>query len=205
MPRYLREGELARASAEEAIALAQEHGLAEWLPWGHFHHGWALADLGQLAEGIAEMEIGIAGFRKMGGVPRQQYAIACLARSYSQAGQAEKALAMLDAAIAQVEGSGEKVDLAEMLRLKAEIVLLRDASATAQAERLMRTAFDFARAQEARWWQLRTATSLARVLRDSKRRDEARTILADIYNWFTDGFDTADLKEAKALLDELSR
>jgi predicted ATPase len=128
-----------------------------------------------------------------------------MAGSYAQAGQAEKALGMLDAAIAQVEGSGEKIDLAEMQRLKGDILLLRDASATAEAERLLRSALDIARAQRARWWQLRTASSLARVLRDTNRRDEAHAILADTYNWFTDGFDTVDLKEAKALLDELSR
>jgi len=203
--RYRREPELARVLAEETIALSEEHGMAEWLPWGHFHHGWALAELGKLKEGIAKMEAGIAGFREMGGVPRQQYAIACLARSMARIGSTEEALAMLNEALAHVERSGEKVDLAEMLRIKSEVILTRDPSATDEAERDLRTALDVARAQEAKWWQLRSTTTLARLLRDTGRRDEARAMLSDIYNWFTEGFDTADLKDAKALLDELNK
>ena len=197
------EPEIARVCAEEAIALSEEHGQAEWLPWGHFHHGWALAELGQLEEGIAEMEAGVAGFRRMGGVPRQQYTIACLARSLARIGRTEEALAMLNEALAHVERSGEKVDLAEMLRLKAEVVLTHDSSATAEAERYLRTALDTARGQGVKWLQLRTSVSLARLLRDTNRRDEARAMLAEIYNWFTEGFDTADLKDAKLLLEDL--
>ncbi len=201
LPRYRREPEIARVCAAEAIALSEEHGLAEWLPWGHFHHGWALAELGQLEEGIAEMETGIAGFHQMGGVPRQQYTIACLARNYARVGRTSEALTMLDKAMANVGRSGEKAELAEMLRLKGEVVLTHDASATAEAEQCFRAALELARAQDARLWQLRTATSLARLVRDTNRRDEARATLADIYNWFTEGFDTADLKDAKALLE----
>ena len=111
---------------------------------------------------------------------------------------------MLDGALAHVERSGEKVDLAEMLRLKGEITLMSDASKTAQAEKCFREALEIAGAQSARWWQLRTTTSLARLLRDTNCREEARAMLADIYNWFTEGFDTADLKDAKSLLDELN-
>jgi class 3 adenylate cyclase/predicted ATPase len=201
--RYRREPELARVLAEETIALSEEHGMAEWLPWGHFHHGWALAELGQLEEGIAEMEAGIAGFREMGGVPRQQYAIACLARSMARTGRTQESLVMLNEALAHVEHSGEKVDLAEMLRLKSEVILTHDPSAIDDAERDLRAALDVARAQGAKWWQLRTATSLARLLRDTNRGDEARAMLSEIYNWFTEGFDTADLKDAKTLLDQL--
>ncbi len=203
LPRYRREPEIARVCAEEAIALSEEHGLAEWLPWGRFHHGWALAELGQIEEGIAEMETGIAGFHQMGGVPRQQYTIACLARNYARVGRTSEALTQLDKAMAHVGLSGEKAELAEMLRLKGEVVLTHDASATAEAEQCFRAALELARAQDARWWQLRTATSLARLMRDTDRREEARATLADIYGWFTEGFDTADLKDAKALLHEL--
>jgi predicted ATPase len=80
---------------------------------------------------------------------------------------------------------------------------MRDRSATAEAENSFRDSLEVARAQSARWWQLRATTSLARLLRDTNRRDEARAMLAEIYNWFTEGFDTADLKDAKALLDDL--
>jgi class 3 adenylate cyclase/predicted ATPase len=203
LARYRREPEIARICGEESIALSEEHGLAEWLPWGHFSRGWAVAELGRLEEGIAEMESGLTGFRQMGGVPRLQYAIASFARSCAQTGRTQQALEMLDGALAHVEGSGEKVDLAEMLRLKGEVTLLSDASMTAVAEQCFRDSLEVARAQSARWWQLRTTTSLARLLGATNRRDEARAMLAEIYNWFTEGFDLADLKDAKSLLDEL--
>ena len=202
--RYRHEPEIARVCAEETIALAEENGFAEWLSWGHFHHGWAVAELGKLEEGIAEMELGLTGFHQLCGVPRQQYAIACFARSCAQIGRTQEAMEMLDEALDHVGRSGEKVDLAEMLRLKGEITLMSDPSLTAQAEKCFHDALEIARAQSARWWELRTTTSLARLLGATNRRDEARAMLADIYNWFTEGFDTADLKDAKALLDELS-
>jgi predicted ATPase len=109
----------------------------------------------------------------------------------------------LNEVLVHVERSGEKGYLAEMLRLKGEVLLIRDASATLDAERCFRDAVEVARAQGARWWLLRTTTSLARLLRDTDRSAEARATLAAIYNWFTEGFDTADLKDAKALLEEL--
>ncbi len=204
LARYRREPEIARICAEETIFLSEEHGLAEWLPWGHFNHGWAVAELGRLEEGIAEMESGLTGFRQMGGVPRLQYAIASFARSCARTGRTQEALAMMDGALAHVERSGEKVDLAEMLRLKGEMTLMSDASITAEAEHCFRDSLEVARAQSARWWELRTTTSLARLLAATNRRDEARALLANIYNWFTEGFDTVDLKDAKALLGELS-
>jgi hypothetical protein len=91
-----------------------------------------------------------------------------------------------------------------MLRLKGELLLMRDGGATEEAEDCFGRALDVARAQEARWWELRATASLARLLRDTGRRDNARTMLAAIYNWFNERFDTADLKDAKALLDQLN-
>jgi len=93
---------------------------------------------------------------------------------------------------------------AEMLRLKGEVLLMQEGTARAEAERCFREGIEVARAQEAKWWELRTTVSLARVLRDTNRRDEARAILSEIYNWFTEGFDLPDLKDAKAALDDLS-
>jgi class 3 adenylate cyclase/predicted ATPase len=201
---YRLEPEIVRAHAEEAIALSEENGFAQWLPYGRFHHGWALAELGQLEQGVTEMAAGVAGFRRLGGVPNQQYAIALLAQGYARMGRTEEALGMLNEALVHIEHTGERVAHAEMLRLKGELLLLmRGGAATAEAEEYFRAALAVARAQEARWWELRTAVSLARLLRDTNRRDEARASLAEIYNWFTEGFDTADLKRAKALLDDL--
>jgi predicted ATPase len=109
----------------------------------------------------------------------------------------------LNEVLTRVQRTGEKCYLAEILRLKGEVTLMGEGSATAQAERCFRRSLEVAHAQAARWWELRSTVSLARLLRDTNRRDEARAILAEIYNWFTEGFDTADLKDAKALLEEL--
>ena len=92
---------------------------------------------------------------------------------------------------------------AEVPRLKGELVLAQNASDAAEAEQCFRTAIEIAQQRSFKWWELRATTGLARLLRDTNRHDEARAMLAEIYNWFTEGFDTTDLKEAKALLDEL--
>ena len=91
-----------------------------------------------------------------------------------------------------------------MLRLKGEVLMMYRPSEPAEAEKCFRQARDVARAQEAKWWELRAALSLARLLHDTNRQDEAHTLLGEIYNWFTEGFDLPDLKEAKGLLDELN-
>src|SRR5262249_45849164 len=138
------------------------------------------------------------------GVPLQQYAVALLAQGYARMGRREGALGTLNGALEHIEHTGEKLYQAEMLRLKGEMLLMGDGRAAAEAADCFRAALRVARAQEAKWWELRTAVSLARLLRNTNRRDEARTMLSEIYGWFTEGFDTADLKEAKALLDELN-
>jgi predicted ATPase len=150
------------------------------------------------------MEAAIANFRRIGGSADLRYAIALVAIDYARMGQTQKALVMLNEALECVARTGEKLDQAEMLRLKGEVLLIGDRHATVEAEKCFREALEVARAQEAKWWELRTAVSLARLLRDTYRRDEARTILTAIYNWFTEGFELPDLQEAKALLDELS-
>ena len=128
-----------------------------------------------------------------------------LAQGYQRLGRSDEALVIFDQALAHVERSGEMVDTAEMLRLKGELLLVRDGLPAHEAERCFRAAIELARVQQARWWELRATVSLARLLAKQDKRDEARTTLADIYGWFTEGFDTADLIDAKALLDELAR
>jgi predicted ATPase len=199
-----REPDAALAHGTELIAIAEENRFAEWLSHGQFIHGQALFELGQAAEGLAEMEIGIAGFKRLGNVPRQQYLIALYAEATARIGRIEEALTTLNEALGHVQQTGEEVDYAEMLRLRGEVLLMRDRSATSQAESSFRSSLEIARTQQAKWWELRTTMSLARLLRDTNRRDEARAMLAEIYNWFTEGFDTVDLKDAKALLEELA-
>jgi tetratricopeptide (TPR) repeat protein len=201
---FRREPELAQALSAEAIVLSEENGFPDWLDLGHFIHGSAWIELGQLHRGIAELEEAIAYCRRVGGQPRQQYFISLIAYAYARMGQSEKGFSMLNEALIEIERTGKKVDHAETLRLMGEVLLMRDPSAMTEAEKCFREALEVARAQEAKWWELRTTVRLARLLRDTGRRDEARTTLADIYNWFTEGFDTVDLKEAKALLYELS-
>ena len=197
-----REPEKIPAYAEEVQALAEQMGFAEWRPT--FHRGWALAELGDLEKGVAEMEVGVEGFKQRGGIARLPIHLAWLANGYARLGQTDRALSMLDQILADAERSGTVLDRAEILRIKGEVFLMRNRSAKTEAENCLRVAIDVARAQEAKWWELRASVSLARLLRDTGRRDEARAMLAEIYNWFTEGFDTADLKDAKALLDELS-
>ena len=200
---YRREPEAVRAVADAAIALSEENGFPEWLSWGQYHRGWALAELGQLADGIKEMENGIAGLRKLGGAPRLQFSLVTLAQGYARLNRADEALEMLENALGRVGATGERIDEVEMLRLRGEFLLIRDSLAQEEAEQSFRAAIDLAREQKAKWWELRATTSLARLLASQGRRDEARTMLADIYRWFTEGFDTADLIDAKGLLAEL--
>ena len=198
-----REPEAVREVAEAAMALGEEHGFPEWLEWGRWLHGWALAELGDIERGVAEMEAGIAGFVPIGGVPRQAFTAALLAKVYEKLGRIDQAIAMLDDQLVRIERSGERLDEAELYRVKGELLYARDGASSTESESCLRKAIEVARRQESRWWELRATTSLARLLRDSGRRDEARTMLAEIYNRFTEGFDTADLKDAKVLLEEL--
>src|SRR5260370_39753201 len=112
-------------------------------------------------------------------------------------------LQVLEQAFSRVDPTGERMYEPELYRLKGELLVLGGTANNAQVEESFRTAIDIAREQKARSWELRATTSLARLLAAHGKRDEARTTLAEIYNWFTEGFDTADLKDAKALLDEL--
>src|SRR5262249_22063371 len=118
-------------------------------------------------------------------------------------GRIKEGLDLIADAFAQMQTCGDRGSEAEFYRLKGELLLRREANKS-EAEKSFRTAIEVARSQEAKSWELRADISLARLLRDTRRCDEARAMLAEIYNWFTEGFDTADLKEAKALLGELS-
>ena len=117
-------------------------------------------------------------------------------------GQTQEAGRVLGKALETAHQTGHRFQEAELYRLKGEL-LLKVPRSELEAEKYFRRAIEIARGQSARWWELRATVSLARLLRDTGRRDEARAMLAEIYGWFTEGFDTADLKDAKALLDRL--
>jgi len=126
-----------------------------------------------------------------------------LADAYLRAEELTEGLAVVDEALSLVSQTQERWIEAELWRLKGELARQTGLEGLPEAENCLRKAIAVARSQEAQLWELRATTSLARLLRDTNRRDEARAMLADIYNWFTEGFDTADVKDAKALLDEL--
>ncbi len=164
--------------------------------------GWLLAKEGKL-EGIAIIRDAMARVAaNRFGINRSVFG-AMLAEACAAVGQIDEALSAVDEALpfAQTE---ERYYEAELNRLRGEFLLMRGTTERVAAEDCFRTAIDIARRQSAKSWQLRATTSLARLLRDTGRRDEARAMLSEIYHWFTEGFDTADLKDAKALLDELN-
>ncbi len=198
-----REPEAVRDVAEAAMALGEEQGFPEWLEWGRWLHGWAIAELGDTQRGVAEMEAGIAGFVPIGGVPRQAFTAAMLAKGYEKLGRFDQAIAILDEQRARIERSGELLDEAELYRVKGELLEARDGAGNSEAETCLRKAIEIARRQESRWWELRATTSLARMLIKRGNRDEARAMLSDIYGGFSEGFDLVDLKDAQALLKGL--
>ena len=140
-------------------------------------------------------------YRATGAEAAMPHFITYLTKAYEIAGQIDDGLALLDETLQTIERTGERWVEAELYRHKGQL-LLRQGHAVA-AEELYRKALSIAREQEAKLWELRAAVSLTRLRRDQGRRAEARDLLAPVYGWFTEGFDTADLKEAKALLDEL--
>ena len=201
--RYRRELEAARTWSEQGMALAEENGFPWWLEFGRLTHAWALAELGQVDQAIAEQVAALAE-AQLHGLATRETERAQLAYCYALSHRTGEALSLLNDVLAQIERTGEKMSQAEIIRLKGEVLLMHDPTNAAKAEACFRAALEVARAQEAKWWELRATVNLARLLRDTNRRDEARAMLAEIYDWFTEGFDLPDLKDAKALLDELS-
>jgi len=187
---------------DELVAVTTEQGFPQWRAAGTIHRGWITVKNGDVAEGISLMCSGAAAFRATGMEAWVPHHVALLARACQIAGQVEEALTLLDDALQIAERTGVRWLEAEMNRHKGQL-LLRQGQPEA-AEKLYRKALSIAGEQGAKLWELRAAVSLARLRRDQGRHTEARDSLAPIYGWFTEGFDTADLKEAKALLDELT-
>jgi len=161
--------------------------------------GWAMSELGQTDQGLAELAAGSLPTTTLF-FPSEML----LEPAYVRTGRSAQALELISKAFARVESTGAYLGAPELYRLMARVLLIDDPSATGEAEKCFRKAIEIACGQSAKWWELRATVSLARLLRDTNRRDEAREMLAEIYDWFTKGFQTADLKEAGALLEELS-
>ena len=198
------EPQAALDGAEAVIALASEYGFPYWVGLGTFFRAAALAGLGQLQEGIAGMRLLVEAMRATGAAASASLALALLAEAHRTAGEIEEGLALVAEAQEFVTKTGERQYEAEMHRVKGELILAQSSSSQEEAEASFRKALDVARRQSAKSLELRAATSLARLRQQQGRKDEARELLAPVYDWFTEGFDTRDLKEAKALLDELA-
>ena len=186
---------------DQLIAVTTAQGFAHWGAQGTIYRGWAKVMNGDLAEGISLLRSGSTASRATGAELWMPYYTALLARACVLAGQIEEAVVHLNNAFQTAERTGECWFAAELHRHKGQL-LLREGHPKA-AEGLYRQALTIAQEQEAKLWELRAATSLAQLRRDQGRRAEARDLLAPIYGWFTEGFDTPDLKNAKALLDAL--
>jgi predicted ATPase len=187
---------------DQLMAVTTEQGFPFWGALGTIYRGWVKVNNGDLAEGTALLRGGSAGYRATGAELGMPFVIALLAGACEIGGQVEEAFALLDDALQIVNRTGERWFAAELNRRKGQLLLRQGHSETAQE--LYRKALSIAEGQGAKLWELRAAASLARLRCDQGRHAEARDLLAPVYGWFTEGFDTLDLKEAKALLDQLA-
>jgi predicted ATPase len=200
---FRREWRAALDGAQAVLALAADHGLPLWTFWATSLEGSAMVEQGQTGEGRERLARGLGAVRAAGAHITMTQTLGLVAQAHARSADPHQGLATVDEALAAAENSGECYYVAELHRLRGELLLIADASNDDQAERCFRTSIDVARRQGARSWELRGATSLARLLAQQDKRHEARAMLAEIHGWFTEGFDTADLKEAQALLGEL--
>ena len=188
---------------EELVALTEEKGVLFWRALGMAWQGCALALTGKAADAVQMVSSGSTGLRSTGATAWTPLYLSYLARAYADLGQFDDARRCIGDATTAVETTKEKWCEAEVNRVAGEIALKSPQPDAAKAEAYFERALAVARAQQAKSWELRAAMSMARFWRDQAKPDEARELLAPVYGWFTEGFDTLDLKEAKASLDEL--
>jgi predicted ATPase len=189
--------------AEASITLSTEQGFPHWAAMGTSARGWALALQGQGEEGMAQVRQGIAAFRATGSAVAVPYFSALLADVSAHLGHTEDGLQALAEAHALMEQQEERWWEAEVSRLRGVLLLQQTGTLPTEAETCFRQALDVARRQEAKSLELRAAMSLSRLWQQQGKHAEVYELLAPIYGWFTEGFDTTDLQEAKALLEEL--
>jgi predicted ATPase len=218
---FRHEGALARAQTEPLITLCTEQGFPFWLAWGTVMQGWALTEQGQVEEGLAQIYTGLDTLQITGAEMWRPWFLTILAAAGEKAGQTETGLAALTEALSIVEKNGERLSEAELYRLRGELTL-QQANQKAKgkrqklptprsltpdpqsgAEACFLKAIEISRNQQAKSLELRATVSLARLWQSQGKPREAHQMLAEVYGWFTEGFDTKDLQEAKALLEEL--
>jgi len=199
-----REIELAEEWADRTIAYATEHGFPYWLTLCSMLKSWLLDQQGPSAAGVAQFRQGLDGYRATGAKLGLSWFLTLMAEMLAKHGATEEALGMIAEALAHIDASSERYYEAEVHRVKGELLLTRggpDAAAAAEASFLH--ALEVARRQSAKVWELRTATSLARLWGAQDRRRAAGELLTGVYGWFSEGLDTTDVRDARSVLDEL--
>ena len=189
---------------DEAIALADEKGVLLWKAAAMLCQGWLLASTGKAPRAVQTITLGIAAWRSTGSTLWIPFYLSHLARAHAELGQLDDARRCIGDAMSAMETTKEKWCEAEIHRLAGEIALKSPERHAAEAEAYFERALAVARQQQAKSWELRASMSLARLWRSQGKVQQARELLAPVYGWFTEGFDTRDLKEAKALLEELA-
>jgi predicted ATPase len=199
-----REGRATQERAEAAMSLAMEQGFPLLVAVGSTMRGWALTQQGKVQEGIEQIHHGMMAWRATGAELLRPYFLALLADVHGTLGEPEAGLTALAEALTLADTTGERWYEAELHRLKGELLLQGSSENSTEAETCFHDALAIARTQQAKSFELRTARSLSKLWQQQGKRQEAHDLLAPIYGWFTEGFDTADLKDAKAWLDELA-
>jgi tetratricopeptide (TPR) repeat protein len=203
---FRREPQRVQEIAEATIRMAREHGFVQWIAGGMCMRGWALAEQSCVAEGIEQLCQGMNTWRTMGTKLGQTHMLFRLAEAYGRGGQAGEGLRLLDEALATMQQSDERHCETEIYRLKGEFLLTTESERrkAEEAEECFCQALALARERQAKSLELRAVMSLCRLWKQQNKRTEARQLLTEIYAWFTEGFATPDLQEAKALLDILA-
>ena len=188
----------------ELVALTSQEGFAYWRAQGTMWQGWLLSAQGEYAPGIAQMLQGLTARQATGASPYRASHFALLAWAHGEAGQVEDGLRVVAEALAGADSTGDRAHAAELYRLKGELLVQQHPSDPSQAEGCFQQALAIARGQQAKSLELRAAVSLSRLWQQQGQSPAAYKKLAGVYGRFTEGFDTADLQEAKALLEALS-
>ena len=198
-----REAPAVQEQADALLTLATAQGFALWVEVGTCWRGWALAMQGQSEAGLAQLHHGLATVLTTGWTLGLPSCLVLLGEAAGHAGQVAEGLRFLTEGLTAFEASGRGDGLVEAYRLQGELLLRQTVPDAAQAGVCFQQALAIARRQQARPWELRAALSLSRLWQQQGKRTEAHALLAPVYDWFTEGFDTADLQEARALLDAL--
>jgi predicted ATPase len=199
-----REAPLTQAHAEAAMTIATDQGFPQQLAEATLRQGWALAACGHGEEGITQLQQGLAAYRATGAVGDRPYYLALLAEALAKVGQTTAGLEALTEALAMLAKSRARWWESELHRLRGELLLQHAVAQPGEAEACSQQALTVTHRQQAKSLELRAAMSLARLWQGQGKRTEAHQLLAEVYGWFTEGFDTADLQVAKVLLAELS-